>query len=338
MIPKTGDVGVIVGRFQVHRLHEAHVALIRSVLDSHRQLIVVLGLSRARVTTSNPLDFESRKRMILDTFKDDADRISVFYVNDESSDYVWSNRLDGLIEGGTSPAQKIVLYGGRDSFVNRYNGVYKTEILEPQVFASGTELRKGISREVRGTEDFRAGVIWATANGYPRVYPTVDIAVYRGNKQTCCEHGSDYHYDDPIASCYAAGCKCKNLVLSPLEWLVVRKSGESGWRFPGGFAQPSDGAWEQSARRELMEETGVEASTFRYAGSLRVDDWRYRNEDDKIVTTLFVAEHMFGGPKPSDDVAEARWAAEANLDAQSIVAEHLPLLGLARRAVAEVRK
>lgn len=315
MIPKAGDVGVIVGRFQVHRLHEAHVALIRSVLDSHRQLIVVLGLSRARVTTANPLDFESRKRMILDTFRVDAHRISVFYINDEPSDDVWSARLDGLIEGGVSTAQKVVLYGGRDSFVARYKGAFKTEILEPDVFASGTELRKGISREVRGTEDFRAGVIWATANGYPRVYPTVDIAVYRGGYKADAE-----------------------MPASVLEWLVVRKSGESGWRFPGGFAQPSDGTWEQSARRELMEETGVEASVFRYAGSLRVDDWRYRNEDDKIVTTLFVAEYMFGGPKPSDDVAEARWASDVSLDAQSIVAEHLPLLGLARRAVAEVRR
>lgn len=312
MIPKAGDVGVVVGRFQVHRLHAAHQSLIQSVADTHKQVIVVLGVSRTRVTTTNPLDFESRKRLILDSFPDH--KITVLYIPDEQSDDVWSRRFDALIENATSPAQAVTLFGGRDSFVSRYRGRYATQVLEPQVYVSGTELRKGISREVRGSEDFRAGVIWAAANGWPVVHPAVDVAVYR----------------------YASVQLSEQAPPAQRDWLLVRKETEGGWRLPGGFAQPSDVSWEAAACRELLEETGVEVSEPRYAGSHRVDDWRYRHEENKIVTTLFVAMHKFGGPQPADDVAEARWFPEANLlggNAGFVMAEHMPLVAKAIAAM-----
>lgn len=49
MRKQIGDVGVIVGRFQVHQLHDAHIHLIKSVYDTHAHTIVVLGVSRARL-------------------------------------------------------------------------------------------------------------------------------------------------------------------------------------------------------------------------------------------------------------------------------------------------
>jgi bifunctional NMN adenylyltransferase/nudix hydrolase len=38
-----------------------------------------------------------------------------------------------------------------------------------------------------------------------------------------------------------------------------------------------------------------------------VEDWRYRHEVDKIVTTLFVAEYLYGAIQPDDDIEELRW-------------------------------
>ncbi len=288
MIPKAGDVGVVVGRFQVHELHAAHVELITSVTKSHKHTIVVLGLSQARGTTLNPLDFEARRQMILAGFP----QATVLYIKDEQDDAVWSRKLDALLEDTVSLAQTVTLYGGRDSFIARYCGRHTTQELEPDAYVSGTELRKTISKSVRGTPDFRAGVIWASANGFPRTFPAVDIAVYRRG--------------------------------TVMEWLLVRKPGEALWRFPGGFVQPSDDSYELAAKRELAEETGIEVGEMTYVTSHRVDDWRYRGEADKIMTTLYAAEHTFGAPKPADDVAEAGWVGQLNLFA--LVPEHRPLL------------
>ena len=58
------DIGVVVGRFQVHELHQAHRDLLDHVTAEHRKVVVVLGLSPLMNTISNPLDFEARKQMI----------------------------------------------------------------------------------------------------------------------------------------------------------------------------------------------------------------------------------------------------------------------------------
>lgn len=294
MIPSTSDVGVIVGRFQVHKLHEAHRSLIRYVYESHPQTVIILGLSQARVSIRNPLDFEARKQMLLAEFP----KLTVFYLHDQPSDAEWSRRLNILIADYLNPGQTVCLYGGRDSFLAHYQGDYPTMSLEPEAYASGTELRKSITKSVRGTEDFRAGVIWASANQHPRVFPCVDVAVI----------------DD------------KNRVL------LVRKPNERGWRFPGGFAAPTDGAnpatrnrvWEAAAVRELREETGIEPGHMDYVGSFLIDDWRYRRETDKICSTFFVTRYVYGPVVPADDVSEARWFDRADGRIQ-IVQEHLAL-------------
>lgn len=292
MIPRPSDVGVIVGRFQVHRLHDAHLALIKSVYDTHKKTVIVLGLAQARVTHRNPLDFETRKEMILATFP----KATVLYLKDDRSDVAWSKKLDDLIDGYVSPAQTVRLYGGRECFIGRYHGRYPTEVFEPERYYSGTELRQSISKSIKGTEDFRAGVIWASANGYPKVFPTVDVAVLRGG-----------------------------VLGSPVEALMVRKPTETQWRFPGGFVQPTDASYEVAARREVAEETGIEIGDMHYVTSIQIDDWRYRHEADKILTTFFQARHVFGPVRPADDVSQAAWMSVDDL-AHHIVPEHAPLL------------
>jgi len=281
-MPKPSDVGVIVARFQVHKLHPAHKRLIESVYNTHKQTLIVLGVSPARVTARNPLDFEARKKMVLEAFP----KATVLYIKDEASNEVWSHKLDELIEDYLSPAQTVTLFGGRDSFAVYYKGRYPVQELEPETYVSGTELRLDISRATRGTEDFRAGVIWASANTYPRVNITVDVGI-----------------NDPVRG-----------------WLLVRKPNEALWRFPGGFVQPTDATLETAVRREVMEEVGVEIGTPEYRGSRLIDDWRYRRETEKILTAFFRARYIFGSVRPADDVSEARWF--KTVAAADVVAEH----------------
>lgn len=263
------DVGVIVGRFQVNELHEAHCELIESVRSTHDKVILFLGNSVIRNTVNNPLDYRSRRTMIHEKYPD----IELGYINDHPSDEVWSKNLDRQIQDFLLPGQSVRLYGSRDSFLKSYQGKFQTCELESTTFISGTEVRRRVSNNYYPSADYRAGMIAATAHRFPTAYQTVDIAVLN-------EKG---------------------------ELLLGRKADEKKWRFLGGFSDPRSPSLEADARREVMEESGVEVGDIRYIGSTLVDDWRYRGEVDKIKTAFFAAKYMFGKPEGADDIAEVRW-------------------------------
>ncbi|KKN96769.1 hypothetical protein LCGC14_0164130 [marine sediment metagenome] len=285
--PPAADVGVLVGRFQVHKLHEAHLELIRHVVKHHDRVMIFLGMSPCRVTRNNPLDFDARKAMIQDAFPD----VSVYYVRDCRPDDLWSKRLDNMIYEHIKPGAKVLLYGGRDAFIKHYEGKIPTRELEQEVFISGTAVRNTIANTVPKTTDFRAGVIWASQNQYPRAIPTVDVAVWD-------ETGE--------------------------KLLLARKPDEDLYRFIGGFA--TGPTYESDARREVDEEAHIAITDPVYVGSHQVDDWRYRSEADKIVTLLFEAKRLSGNPRPDDDIAELKWFDFATLRDEMVVPEHRPLL------------
>src|SRR3990167_8124822 len=138
------DVGIIVGRFQVHVLTEAHRKLIEMVMERHQKVIIFLGvsgISPVPSTKRNPLDFEIRKQMLESSFEKDS--IIVSYVTDMKYDTSWSKNLDSKIKDLVSPNQTVILYGGRDSFINHYTGKFPIKELAPDVYIemSGTELR-----------------------------------------------------------------------------------------------------------------------------------------------------------------------------------------------------
>lgn len=283
------EVGVIIGRFQSPYLHEAHTDLIQSVVEKHPKTIIFLGLSPCKTTYNNPLDFEARKQMILEKFPN----ANVLYIKDEPSDSLWSKKLDGQINDLLGPNQKATLYGGRDSFIPHYTGKYPTVELEPKSFISASEIRKDVSNRVKASPDFRAGVIWATTNQFPSTYPTVDCAIV----------------DKPNN-----------------RLLLARKSNETLYRFVGGFSDPEDESYEYTVKREVSEETGLDVSDLHYIGSKKIDDWRYRNEKNKIKTLFFVAQYIFGSPKASDDICEVKWFNINEIKESDVVDTHKPLL------------
>lgn len=287
------DVGVIVGRFQVHELHAAHRAFINKVCDEHSKVVIFLGLSPLMLTKSNPLDFESRKQMILDEFPD----VTVLYQKDVPDDRVWSKRLDGQVADLLTPSQTAVLYGGRDGFLAHYQGMFATRELVSENVLSGTAVRKKItSGSARANPDFRAGVVWASAAKYPTAYCTVDVAIL----------------DKPEGLTE--------------KMLLGRKPNERLFRFIGGFSDPRSPNLEADCRREVQEEANIAITDPQYVGSTLIDDWRYRNEDDKIKTTLFLASYFSGRPEPGDDIEEVRWFDLDTLNHGDLVAEHRPLI------------
>jgi len=293
MKEKHGEIGVVIGRFQIPELHEGHIQVLDEVHSKHNKVIIFLGITPVLGTKRNPLDFDSRKKMVQETYPDAI----VLPISDKPSDKDWSKNLDRKIRE-VCPTGKVVLYGSRDSFMKAYWGSFPTVELEQKVYVSGSQIRREAALKANGSIDFRRGVIYSAFNRYPTAFGTVDVAVV--NPKTN-------------------------------EVLMGRKANQPGLRFPGGFLNPGE-SHEDAAHRELREETGGNLNVgpkLDYVGSFAVDDWRYRSEDDKITTVLYQACYLWGPIKASDDLDEVVWVKMEKLvgSGQSwVVPEHWKLL------------
>jgi len=277
--------GIIIGRFQVFELSDIHERLIASVQERHERVIVFLG-SNPAPSIHNPIDVELRVLMFNDRYGDD---ILVEEMPDLPDDRIWSQELDRRILE-LRPEGEVTLYGTEEDFVQRYSGRHASKVLE----AEETDFPENPQMEaLENLRDFRAGILYAHLRRFPTVYPTVDVAVFRDEGR---------------------------------ELLLARKENETRYRLPGGFTDPTDESYEDAAMRELGEECGeLTIEDLTYIGSCRIDDWRYRNSWDTVMTHLYVCIFSEGDPQPSDDISELRWLEVKKLNADSFIPEHQPL-------------
>ncbi len=290
---KKMKTAVIVARFQTPYLHDGHKSLIDSILSEYQKLVIVLGIAPIGNTAKNPFDYHTREKLIKASYPE----VLVLPLKDHPSDQVWSNNLDSLLLD-TFPFEQFELYGSRDSFIPFYSGRFLTTEIPEHGNFNATEIRALYAEKVQASEDFRNGVLYACFHQYPKVYSTVDIAVINKNTN---------------------------------EILLAQKPNSPLWRLPGGFSDPEDDSFEQAAKRELIEECGhFETTNWQYKGSYKIDDWRYRNERDKIITTLFTCEYLEGKPEPNDDISTLKWFSinelQNLLDQKLITPEHEVLI------------
>jgi len=283
---KPTDIGVIIGRFQLDKLHKGHLALVEHARKSHKKIIVFLGINDGNPTKRYPIDYGTREKMVKTAFPD----IIVAPLKDMGDDKKWSKQLDDKIKEIFSHGS-VTLYGGRSSFIPHYSGKHQTEQIDNAIEDSSTSIREEISKEIIDSEDFRKGLIYSSHNRYPNVYQTTDVAVIKGENV-----------------------------------LLARKEHEKNWRFIGGFVDPTDKSLELAAKREVKEEADIEIDNLEYITSLRVDDWRYANEESKIMTAFYKADYIYGAIAPKDDIFELDWFEIDDLDQSKIVKAHWPLM------------
>ena len=188
--------------------------------------------------------------------------------------------------------ESVTLYGSKDSFIPYYEGKFKTCELEPDNYVSATDIRESVSKKVISSPEFRSGVIYSVYNQFPTVYSTVDVAIFNDKG----------------------------------EILLGQKPNETEYRFVGGFVDPTDESDEAAAKREGMEETGLELGNFEFVGSMKIEDWRYRGMKDRcIMTRFYKCKVVFGAPQPNDDIAVLKWFKFEESLENILVGEHKKL-------------
>lgn len=267
--------GIIVGRFQTPVLTEGHKHLLSQVASRSARVVVLIGCSPAPWTKRDPMEFLLRARMVQDYWLEtygSTPELTVLPCINCQTDAEWARRIDQMVDAVTtgSPATLYCGYDGCGPTYTKAGGRWPVDVIDA-IGGHATASRAAI--QPRYSEDFRAGIIYATQRQYTATYQTIDIALLHGDE------------------------------------ILLAKKQEDGfyWRLVGGFVDTRDASLEQAAQRELMEETGLSCTNVRYVGSAIIDDWRYRGSEERILTAIFVAEYQYGAPVAADDIHEVRW-------------------------------
>lgn len=275
-------IGVIVARFQIDDLHIGHTALIEHARVNNDIVIIVLGCSEVYYNTKNPLTFEIRRDMVW--MFSTVDKKNIVPLFDHIDNNVWVSNLDSLIQSKISADDTVTLYGSRDSFISvykKYHGKFYTEHFEELKDISATSRRASIKNTVLNNSSFRTGIIHAVENRFPTAYLTVDIAILK---------------QEPNGD---------------ILLLLAKKPNRTKYCFPGGFVDPNtDSSLEDAAKRELSEEVlNIETKEMHYISSHKINDLRYIDTQDGIITSLFCTWWISGIPEVGDDLigGEVSW-------------------------------
>lgn len=293
-------LAVVVGRFQVDELTEGHKTLIRAAFQ-HDKVLIVVGDSPLRNTRQNPLAVADAILAVSEYihYLSCQERCHFRILDDCSSDDAWSKNLDKIIQEYLIEGMTPILLGGRESFIDDYIGDYESKFIDAPHQCSGTLRRQQLACSHGFSQEFRHGVIWAAYNRYPVVYSTVDVIPF----------DTDYN-----------------------KILVGRKKDEKLWRFIGGFVDINDESLVSAAARELYEEANLAPGEDQmcYLDSLQVEDWRYKNETDVIMTHVFMCETSHEvTPIAGDDIEEVKWMdfeeGDNGLYIDNLVMSHRPI-------------
>lgn len=287
---KQKSLGVVIGRFQIHELHEGHLWLLDYVHERHEQLLILVGHNSIRFNTVDPFPFHIRRQMLKSRY---GEAIILPLPDSPIGNRHWSMTVDEKVSGMCG-AEGATLYGSRDSFIPHYTGSFRTEEVPELQNRSATLVRAEAAGNHVDDPMFRLGWLAAIHEQYTITDPTVDMAI----------HSSDW-----------------------TKVLMGRRGHGSPLRFFGGFVDPTDESYEEAASRERTEEAlGIEVGLPQYICSARINDPRYGRSSYGIMTTFFAMEYLGGEATAGDDMGLTEWCMLDESLRERVAPEHQKLV------------
>lgn len=284
-----------VGRFQFHTLCDEVVDIYKK-LSTKGKTNIVVSLSPLKGTKNNPFNFQTRKSVLTPLVEGNG---SIYYINNKPSDKQWSKELDRVISTSSNESDNIIVVGRQSTVGVAYSGKYKFVPIDEEHIISYQKLVNDTLKSPPINDiKFRLGILFAQQEKYDTAFTCVDVAIFNeDNTKILLGYKNIDKIDDTVF-----------------------------YRFIGGFSDPTTKTFEQDVRREAYEETGVEIGDIKYIASFLVDDWRYREERDKIKTLLFTAKYVFGAIRAGDDIDGLKWFDVRSLTEDMLVPNHRPFL------------
>lgn len=294
------ELGVIIARFQAPNLTDAHQYLIRQVATRVERILILLGVAPVPLLRKNPLEFAIRARMVQDWCNVEYPNreVLILPLYDCFGDDEWVARVDQAINSVNINGGATIFCGpdGAGPIYSAAGGRYPIEVLDS---AGGHASKVRYELTPRYTEDFRAGVIYATERRFINPFPVIDVMIKDGD----------------------------NVLLAHKK--IDRRDDGREWRLVGGFVDVTDPSLEAAVRREVREETGLEISEPMYIGSAQVNDWRFRSGPEVILTSVFYCQRIWGKEQANDDIDDLRWFPKEKVpEVIHPTHEHLIQLGL----------
>lgn len=166
-------IGVVIGRFQVDDLTDGHVALIDHVKNNSDDVCILVGVAPER-TARNPLPYVCVAQNIRNNYP------GFFHIHPlpdvPGNDLQWSHYVDMFLKY-LFPDAEIKLYGGRNSFADRYHGRHRpvVEFIDFDTSVTATAARSEIvNNKPEDNPAFRRGVIYAVGNYVSSKLPVSD--------------------------------------------------------------------------------------------------------------------------------------------------------------------
>lgn len=342
--------GVLIGRFQP--FHDGHAYLVQQVLEATDGVVIVIGSAFAARSLRNPWSFAERREMLLAGVPEALHpRIRVVGMPDVFYDEArWLRGVVNAVEGAAPDDARICLYGHTKDASSYYLALFPDwEYREEPNYRnlSATPMREAILARDPDTVDALIDLLpdsemprgvrdWLKAFARTADYRQLlkEARAIRAFKHSWA--GSPY---PPMFITVDA------MVTWREDVLLIRRGGYPGHgllALPGGFLDPGERI-EAAARRELAEETGLDAGGLA-PQQVFVADHPDRSDRGRFVTHVFHFALDPSRPRPAvqggDDAASADWHALGSLPAAQLFEDHLQILqhmlGTARVRCADI--
>jgi len=321
------DLSVVIGRFQP--LTSGHTALINEALDSHSDLLVIVGGANVSRSIKNPFTASERVDMLRNYFQGGylSERkyanpimVTIACVDDSDYDSEWWEIAVRECVSKVADGRRVTHYGHKRDASSYYMGdalVGIAEYKEIEALAkniSATKVRKALFECDDGTvKIYTPSCVSSFLREFVESREYTHLTAQYTRIQEYKEKWKSAPYPPTFVTVDATVFWCKTLgdhdgCQTETRVLLIRRRDNGLWAVPGGFLNP-DEPLNKAVCRELFEETRIDLDA-KNANVCSVFDDPDRDLRGRIITYNYA--WVFNGrwladPIASDDAIQAKW-------------------------------